>query len=128
MLSHFSAAVHGLSEFLQCQTCTLHRSLHDFLASIRAYGAEDRFKKESLTRINHYTRVSRMSYNLNRWIGIRMDLLGAGFTAALAAYLVYGPRVGTSNTGFSLNMALDFTTLILYFVRIFNDFEVEANR
>ncbi|KAF9483592.1 multidrug resistance-associated ABC transporter [Pholiota conissans] len=108
MLSHFTAAIHGL-------------------VSIRAYGAQDRFKAESLVRINHYTRVSRMSYNLNRWIGVRIDLLGAGFTAALATYLIYGTHVGTANTGFSLNMALEFTTLILYFVRIYNDFEVEAN-
>ncbi|KAF9476113.1 multidrug resistance-associated ABC transporter [Pholiota conissans] len=108
VLSHFTASIHGI-------------------VSIRAYGAQDRVKAESLVRINHYTRVTRMSYNLGRWIGFRIDLLGAGFTAALASYLIYGPHVGTANTGFSLNMALQFTQLILRFVRLYNDFEVEAN-
>ncbi|KAF8955959.1 ABC transporter type 1, transmembrane domain-containing protein [Flammula alnicola] len=108
MISHFTAAIHGI-------------------VSIRAYGAQDKFKAESLVRINHYTRVSRMSYNLNRWIGVRIDALSASFTVALASYLIYGPSVGASNTGFSLNMAVEFTTLILYFVRIYNDFEVQAN-
>lgn len=57
-----------------------------------------------------------------------MDFLGAAFTAALATYLVYAPQVGTSNIGFSLNMALEFTGLILNFVRLYNYFEVESNR
>lgn len=35
-------------------------------ASIRAYGAQDAIKKETLTRINRYLRAARVSYNLNR--------------------------------------------------------------
>lgn len=96
--------------------------------SIRAYGAQDRFKNELYTRLDHFTRLSRISNNLNLWIAVRMDFLGAGFTAALATYLVYGPPVGASNTGFSLNMALDFTASILSVVQIYNDLEVQANR
>jgi len=69
-----------------------------------------------------------MSYNLNRWIGVRIDALGATFTAALAAYLVYGSNAGAGNTGFSLNMAVEFSLYILYIVRIFNELEVQANR
>jgi hypothetical protein len=69
-----------------------------------------------------------MSYNLNRWIGVRIDALGATFTAALAAYLVYGPTASAGNTGFSLNMAVEFSLCIMWLVRIFNDFEVQANR
>ncbi|KAF8811726.1 hypothetical protein BYT27DRAFT_7160557 [Phlegmacium glaucopus] len=108
LLANFSAAIVGI-------------------VSIRAYGAQVPFKTESLERINHYVRVARMSYNLNRWIGVRIDVLGAIFTAALASYLVYGRSVGAGNTGFSLNMVVEFCTFILYWVRVFNDFEVESN-
>ena len=69
-----------------------------------------------------------MSYNLNGWIGVRIDALGAAFTAALAAYLVYGPTAGAGNTGFSLSMAVEFSLFILFLVKISNDFEVQANR
>lgn len=87
------------------------------------------FKKESLRRVDHYVRIARMSYNLNRWIGIRIDFLGAIFTISLASYLIYGGRpLGAANTGFTLNMCLDFCTMILWWVRIFNDLEVQANR
>jgi len=63
-----------------------------------------------------------MFYNLNRyshnfipvaakltlsisWVCIRIDLIGASFTSALAAYLVYWRPSGAGNIGFSLNMA-----------------------
>lgn len=69
-----------------------------------------------------------MSYNLNRWVGVRIDSLGALYTVALAVFLVYGPSVGAANTGFTLAMAVEFTSVILIFVRIYNDFEVNSNR
>ncbi|TFK34799.1 hypothetical protein BDQ12DRAFT_761446 [Crucibulum laeve] len=66
-------------------------------ASIRTYSAEGRFKTESLRRIDHYTRIARTPYNLNRWIAIRIDALGAIFTGSLTWYPVYrrstGPEV-----------------------------------
>jgi len=73
-------------------------------------------------------RIARISHNLNRWIAIRIDLLGALFTSCLASYLVYGRSPGAANTGFSLNMALDFCTMILLWVRNFNELEVQTNR
>ncbi|KAF5309503.1 hypothetical protein D9619_012343 [Psilocybe cf. subviscida] len=108
VLAHFSAAIAGI-------------------VSIRAYGAQAAFKAEASKRIDHYTRISRLTYNLNRWIGSRIDNIGNVYYAALACYLVYGPSIGSSNTGFTLNMASDFCTMILWWVRIFNDFEVQSN-
>lgn len=43
-----------------------------------------------------------------RWLCVRIELLGNTFTATLAAYLLYGPQKGASNTGFLLNMAGTF--------------------
>ncbi|KAF8904793.1 hypothetical protein CPB84DRAFT_1772829 [Gymnopilus junonius] len=108
VLAHFSAAISGI-------------------VSVRAYGAQVAFKAESLNRIDHYVRIARISYNLNRWIGVRIDLLGQLFTVSLASYLVYGHSIGASNTGFTLNMAVDFCLMILWWVRIFNEFEVQSN-
>ncbi|KZT67065.1 P-loop containing nucleoside triphosphate hydrolase protein [Daedalea quercina L-15889] len=105
VLGHFGAAFAGIT-------------------SIRAYGAQDTFKKESYIRINRYTRASRAFWNLNRWVGIRINALAALFTACLAAYLVYLTANTASNVGFSLVMAVGFSSQILWFVRIFNRFEV----
>lgn len=40
------------------------------LVSIRAYGAQDMFRKESRTRIDRYVRSARAFYNLNRWVSL----------------------------------------------------------
>ncbi|KAL5534538.1 hypothetical protein ACEPAG_1001 [Sanghuangporus baumii] len=109
VLNHFGAAVAGL-------------------VSIRAFGAQDKVKTESLSRIDRYVRSGRTFYNLNRWVCIRIDTLGAVFAAGLAGYLVYGHQMGSaSNTGFSLNMAVAFSSMILWWVRILNQFEVSGN-
>ncbi|KAI9434157.1 hypothetical protein H4582DRAFT_2081171 [Lactarius indigo] len=97
VLGHFGASVAGL-------------------VSIRAYGAQLAFRKESYRRID-------------RWINLRIDVLGGLFAASLAAYLIYVPneRSLPSDTGFSLTMAIGFSSLILWWVRILNDFEVSSN-
>jgi hypothetical protein len=51
LYSHFGAAIAGIT-------------------SIRAYGAQHAFIKESMTRIDKYTRPSRTFYNLNRYVAV----------------------------------------------------------
>lgn len=103
-------------------------NLPHHLVSIRAYGAQLSFRKESYKRIDHFTKIARSSYNLNRWIGIRSDLLGASFTAALAGYLLAKKTISAADTGFSLNMSIEFCSMIIWLVRYYNEFEVKANR
>ncbi|KZT29509.1 P-loop containing nucleoside triphosphate hydrolase protein [Neolentinus lepideus HHB14362 ss-1] len=106
VLGHFGAAIAGLT-------------------SIRAYGSQEAFKQESLVRIDRYTKCARMFYGLNCWMSMRIESLSALFTASLAAWLVYAQPGGTaSNTGFSLTMAVGFSGLILWWVRILNELEV----
>ncbi|KAJ3718421.1 hypothetical protein C8R42DRAFT_723772 [Lentinula raphanica] len=108
VLGHFGAAIAGLT-------------------SIRAYGVQEAFKAESLRRIDKFSRAARTYYNLNRWITIRVDALGALLSCVLAVYLVYYRGQSASNTGFSLNMAVGFSSLILWWVRTLNEFEVQGN-
>ncbi|KAH9059057.1 hypothetical protein EDB87DRAFT_1832312 [Lactarius vividus] len=115
VLGHFGASVAGLT-------------------SIRAYGAQIAFREESYRRIDRYSRANRSFWNMNRqvestnsppWINLRIDFLGGLFAASLAAYLIYVPneRSLPSDTGFSLTMAIGFSSLILWLVRTLNDFE-----
>ncbi|KAF8256886.1 ABC transporter type 1, transmembrane domain-containing protein [Lactarius quietus] len=99
------------------------------LTSIRAYGAQLAFREESYRRIDRYTKAGRAFYNMNRWINLRVDFLGGLFSAGLAAYLIYVPRERSlpSDVGFSLTMAIGFSSLILWWVRMLNDFEVNIS-
>ncbi|KAI0918361.1 hypothetical protein AcV5_002367 [Taiwanofungus camphoratus] len=97
------------------------------LTSIRAYGAQDAFRKESYRRNDRYTRAARTQFNLNRWVSVRIVALGGMFAAGLAAYLLYGRTSDASSVGFSLNMAVGFSALIIWWIRAVNDFEVSGN-
>ncbi|OSX68144.1 hypothetical protein POSPLADRAFT_1043275 [Postia placenta MAD-698-R-SB12] len=77
------------------------------LVSIRAFGAQQAYKKAS-------------------WVCIRLEALSALFTASLAAYLVYASHDNASNIGFALNMAVGFSSLMLSWVRMLNETEVNA--
>ncbi|PBK89813.1 ATP-binding cassette transporter [Armillaria gallica] len=108
VLAHFGAAISGTT-------------------SIRAYGVQDTFIQESMSRIDKYTRTARTFHNLNRWIDIRIDALAALFSASLAAYLVYLEDTAAFNVGFSLTLAIDVSTMILWWVRTSNNLEVEGH-
>ncbi|KAI0703637.1 hypothetical protein BC835DRAFT_1262769 [Cytidiella melzeri] len=96
------------------------------LTSIRAYAAQDAFRQETMKRVNNYVRAARVFYNLNRWISVRIDALSAIFSSSLAFYLVYGSAEYTpSSVGFVLTMATSFSEMILWWVRLYNEFEGE---
>ncbi|KAJ7069872.1 P-loop containing nucleoside triphosphate hydrolase protein, partial [Mycena amicta] len=110
MLAHFAAAVAGLT-------------------SIRAYRVEDVFLKESGRRVDLFTRPAISFWNLNRWITVRSDTLGAVYSASLGWYLLLGPgsNQDAANVGFSLTMAMSMTGMILWWVRVTNTLQLDAN-
>lgn len=108
LFSHFSAAVNGI-------------------VSIRAFGAQEQMLREAQKRADKYTRTARAFYNLNRWVTIRIDMLGGLFAAVLAAFIVYGAELDASTAGFALSQAVSFSTMILWWVRMVNEMEVQGN-
>ena len=126
MLAHFNSAASGLGELSLVRQGT--HSDGSPLVTLRAYGAQDAYRVELQKRLDHYVKIARMSWDLNRWINVRIDILGALFTASLAAYLTYGGNVSAADVGFSLNRAAEFTSMVLLVVRIYNQFQVQSNR
>ncbi|TDL13954.1 hypothetical protein BD410DRAFT_757430 [Rickenella mellea] len=109
VLSHFGAAVEGI-------------------VSIRAYGCQTSFKNDSMIKIDRYTRAARTFNNLDRWINIRLEPLGGLYAAALAAWLIYRRNLSKANDiGFSLDMAVGFSSLILLWVKVLNELEINGD-
>lgn len=94
LFSHFAAAVNGI-------------------VSIRAYGAQDKLRAEARKRADKYTRAATEFYSLNRWVTVRIDMLGGLFASMLAAFLVWGPGMEASTAGFALSQAIAFSAIIL---------------
>ncbi|KAI0709575.1 P-loop containing nucleoside triphosphate hydrolase protein [Cerioporus squamosus] len=105
VLGHFGSAIAGL-------------------VSIRAYGAQEAFKAESYARMDRYNRAGLTYEALNRWVTIRVDILGAALSAVLAAYLTYGATLSASNAGFAMSMAVGFSSFILGWLQEFYNFQV----
>ena len=52
--------------------------------------------------------------------------MGAVFSGVIATYITYGGQVDAGSAGFTLNVVLSFTTMILLWVRFYNLAEVEG--
>jgi len=120
VLSHFGAAVAGIV------VCVLFMDGESRLIGLcrphsNTYSAQDSFGQEILRRIDRVACPPRVFHSLNRWIPIRVDAVGTTFSPS-AIYLVRGTGPihepgSAANTGFLLNMAVGFSTMILRWVR-----------
>jgi len=89
VLSHFGAAIAGISQsrtFYHYDVCDLSPP---FSASIRAYGAQAAFKGKSLERIDGYARPARTFYNCNRYVTVS-EIMKLYSTLLIIAGLVLG--------------------------------------
>lgn len=90
------------------------------LADTRQMRAEARRKADK------YTRAATAFYNLNRWVTIRIDMLGGLFSCLLGAFIVYG-ELDAATSGFALTQGIAFSATILWWVRLVNEMEVQGN-
>lgn len=77
------------------------------LATIRAYGESDRFLKDNETKVDIENRAYWLTVTNQRWLGIRLDFLGALLTF-IVAILGVGTRFSIlpSQTGVILSYIL----------------------
>ncbi|KAJ3556039.1 hypothetical protein NM688_g2249 [Phlebia brevispora] len=97
------------------------------LISVRAYGAQAAFRRKLSARIDRYTRATINYYHLNRWLSVRGEILAGAFAAALAFDLVYIQHFDSSQAGFSLTMAIGFSSMVMLWIRNLNELEVQGN-
>ncbi|KAI8821981.1 ABC transporter type 1, transmembrane domain-containing protein [Fimicolochytrium jonesii] len=99
--------------------------------TIRAYGAEQRFTEEIYARIDQNHRPFFYLWVSNRWLGIRIDFVGAAVSfssaAAILATMHWGPGMDPGAAGLSLSYALTFTDNLLWVVRMHSLMEMTMN-
>ncbi|KAL1397170.1 hypothetical protein pipiens_009960 [Culex pipiens pipiens] len=95
-------------------------------STIRAYGEQDRFKQESEKRVDYNQLMSYPSIIANRWLAIRLEIVGAMvvFFAALFAMLSR-ETIGAAMVGLSITYALQISAVLSFLVRM--TAEVETN-
>ncbi|KAI8919432.1 P-loop containing nucleoside triphosphate hydrolase protein [Powellomyces hirtus] len=99
--------------------------------TIRAYGADRRFMRESNARVDMNHRAFFYLWVSNRWLGVRVDFVGAcvSFTAAVAILVSihWGKGMDPGAAGLSLSYALTFTDALLWVVRMHAVMEMSMN-
>jgi ABC-type multidrug transport system fused ATPase/permease subunit len=83
-------------------------------------------RQDARRKADKYTRAATAFYNLNRWVTVRLDMLGGLFACLLGMFIVYG-NLSASTSGFALTQGIAFSGSILWWVRLVNEMEVQGN-
>ncbi|KAJ3067917.1 hypothetical protein HDU98_008890 [Podochytrium sp. JEL0797] len=98
------------------------------LATIRAYGEQDRFILKTDRAINANNSPYYLLIMAQRWLGVRLESLGALLVLAAAIFGVLAYKtIPPSLLGLSLSYALQVTNVLSWCVRQFTDTEVAMN-
>ncbi|KAL1740116.1 P-loop containing nucleoside triphosphate hydrolase protein [Schizophyllum fasciatum] len=98
------------------------------LATIRAYGEAERFKDDNEKRVDIENRAYWLTVTNQRWLGIRLDAMGAALTFVVAM-LAVGTRfsISPSQTGVVLSYILSVQQAFGWLVRQWAEAENDMN-
>ncbi|RUS23063.1 hypothetical protein BC937DRAFT_92822, partial [Endogone sp. FLAS-F59071] len=98
------------------------------VATIRAFGAEQRFIHDNWRKVDSYNRPFIWMWATNRWVHCRIDILGAfvGFCTGIVIIMSIG-WIDAGLAALSLSYSLTFTHHILWVVRMYAVNEMNLN-
>ena len=89
------------------------------LSSIRAYGRLPLMGSMNRIRLDNHLRMNLASFSANRWLGMRMEILGGLLIFASAVFIVVGSKqLDPESVGLQLTYAIQITGLLNLVVRI----------
>ena len=96
------------------------------ITTIRAYGRTADYTAAMYQAIDVYISCSWHLLLNNYWLGFGMGMVGAGFTSALAIFMLAN-HVDAALAGFALSFAVEFSSATLWVVRTFVALENNMN-
>ncbi|XP_075974237.1 multidrug resistance-associated protein 1-like [Anticarsia gemmatalis] len=94
--------------------------------SIRAFGVKDRFVKESQEKVDHYQSFYYLSAIADRWLGIRLNMVGSFIIFFAALFAVIGQdSISPGMAGLSISYTLEITQTLSWLVQTTS--EIETN-
>ncbi|XP_005096296.1 multidrug resistance-associated protein 1 [Aplysia californica] len=92
-------------------------------ASIRAYGASERFVMESRNRVDHNLSFYFASLASNRWLGWSLECIGNLIILSAALFAVLSTDLEPGLVGLSVSYSTQVTGALNYLVRMFSELE-----
>ncbi|GKZ19770.1 hypothetical protein AbraCBS73388_004758 [Aspergillus brasiliensis] len=96
------------------------------LWTIRAFGKTHTYQEQFRQRLDTRARTQWYSWLFNQWLAVRLDMIGAAFTAICAATVVF-LGVEASTAGFAINFTLKLTQSISFGIRNYASLELDLN-
>lgn len=97
------------------------------LMTIRAYAKTQVYMREMYTRIDRHAQTAWHLWLLNRWLALRMSVIGAVFSTTTAALVVYTPTISAAMAGFAISFAMQYNYAISMGLRFYADLEMDMN-
>ncbi|KAJ3230706.1 hypothetical protein HDU81_004308 [Chytriomyces hyalinus] len=98
------------------------------VSTIRAYGAEERFMKENLDRVDTNHRAFFYMWSANRWFGVRVaTIAGTVILVSALGTVAMKDAIGAGLAGLSLTWVLSFSDYLIWIVRVQAALEMNMN-
>lgn len=97
------------------------------LSTVRAFGQVDLAALEFQDAVGRHARAFWHLWLLNRWLGFRVNIIGAVFSAASAAMMAYLSNVSPSMAGFAISFTIDVSLTMALSVRRYVNLEQGMN-
>lgn len=97
------------------------------VGTIRAFGKSEEYIDKMFKRIDIFSQRTFYVWVLNRWMGLRMSIIGGFFSVLVGAVIVAIPDIDASLAGFALSFALTYTINVIWTIRRYANTELDMN-
>lgn len=97
------------------------------VATIRAFGLTDSYITKMFDRIDLYAQRTFYVWLFNRWIGLRLSMIGSAFAVLVGLSVVAVKSIDASMAGFAMSFALNYTGNVIWTLRRYANMELDMN-
>ncbi len=97
------------------------------VGTIRAFDKCDTYITRMFSRIDDHSTSYWHLWAFNRWMGIRMALVGAFFATFVSIMILLIDSIDASLAGFALSFALEYGQTVIWTIRHYTNVELDMN-
>ncbi|ERS99237.1 hypothetical protein HMPREF1624_04435 [Sporothrix schenckii ATCC 58251] len=97
------------------------------VVTIRGYDKVQVYIQRMYRKLDDWSTTTWHLWLFNRWVGWRMSLVGSFFSVVVASVLFSSPTIDSALAGFALAFALDFSSCVMWTVRLYANVELQMN-
>ncbi|KAL2168786.1 hypothetical protein VTG60DRAFT_6825 [Thermothelomyces hinnuleus] len=97
------------------------------VTTIRGFDKAPVYVDRMYRKVDDYSASSWHLWLFNRWMGWRMSLVGSFFASFVSIFILLTPGIDSALAGFALAFALDFSSSVMWTIRMYANIELNMN-